>query len=81
MFITKFGVQVNQCSGWSPLHAAVRKGHTETVKMLMKYGAKPDCLYRHYGIWKETPLSLARLRGHKDTVEAMLAHKRAISND
>ena len=81
MLITEFGMQVNQYSDWGPLHDAVQQGHTETVKMLMKYGASPDRLCSRAGTDGITPLSLARSKGHTDIVEAILAYKRIINSD
>ena len=52
----------------TPLHLAAEKGHTEVVRVLVKFGASTEALnYRQY-----TPMHRAALLGHVDAVGALL---------
>ena len=56
------------CYG-SPMHAAAAYGHTEIVKLLVEKNAAVN-EKSHY--W-HTPSTLARVRGHKETLEYLLS--------
>ena len=51
-----------------PLHMASLNGHTENVRILLEFGAKPRSRNR----WKETPLHKAALNGHLEIVRLLI---------
>ena len=53
----------------SPMHAAAYYGHTEVIKLLVENNAAVN-EQSHY--W-ETPSTLAKLRGHKETLEYLIS--------
>ncbi|PAA74996.1 hypothetical protein BOX15_Mlig001215g3 [Macrostomum lignano] len=55
--------------GWTPLHAAARRGHADAVASLLKAGAKPQCTGGSSG---QTPLHLAAREGHIEVVRLLL---------
>ncbi len=63
---------------FSPLHYAVREGHTEVVRVLLERGANPDpyehMLRNHAGI---TTLEIARLRGFDEVVTLLETARRS----
>lgn len=61
-----------QTSFGSPLHLAVELGELEAVKMLLEFGANPNC---ESGPSKCTPVQLAVIRGDNLILSELLAHK------
>ena len=57
-------------NGWIALRAAVRFGHTETVKLLISNGADVNATY---GLKNITALMAAVQRGHLEMVELLLS--------
>jgi ankyrin repeat protein len=70
--LLKAGANPNQAlpEGETVLMTAARAGHTETVKLLLAAGAKPDTPEDFHG---ETALIWAAAENHADTVRALLA--------
>ncbi|KAL9227613.1 hypothetical protein vseg_003282 [Gypsophila vaccaria] len=61
----------------TPLHHAAKRGLDQTVKLLLSHGANPftrndDC---------QTPLDVARIKGHCNVVRAIEAHISCFSGD
>ncbi|KAK9684972.1 hypothetical protein RND81_10G246600 [Saponaria officinalis] len=61
----------------TPLHHAAKRGLDDTVKLLLSHGANPftrndDC---------QTPLDVARVKGHCNVVRAIEAHISCFSGD
>jgi len=56
---------------WTPLHSAARRGHSDTVEMLLFKGADFNAKDRQ----GRTPLWWANRRGHKEIVELLRKHE------
>ncbi|EPY40064.1 26S proteasome non-ATPase regulatory subunit 10 [Angomonas deanei] len=54
--------------GWTPLHYAADKGHTETVRLLLEEGASVNSK----DAMRRTPLHLAALGGHVGVIQVLL---------
>ena len=58
--------------GNTPLHLTCQKGHVETAKLLLGYGAD---VVDGEKLWnKHTPLHLAAASGHMAVVELLISH-------
>jgi ankyrin repeat protein len=66
------GVDVNASNfaGWTPLHRAANKGHTEIMQLLIANGA--DVNAKH-DAFETTPLHDAARNGHKEVAELLIA--------
>lgn len=60
----------NDDTGWPALTAAAQKGHSETVKVLLKHGADGT----HKDKQGQTALSIAAAKGHSEVVRVLKAH-------
>ena len=56
---------------FTPLHFAVREGHTDIVKLLLDYGA--DATVKNLS-WQDSPTTKARDRGHKTISDLLQNH-------
>ena len=56
------------CTPWSPLHIAVRQGHLDCVKLLIRAGADVNSV----NAGKHTPLHEAAYRGYDDIMLELL---------
>ena len=56
------------CTPWSPLHIAVRQGHLDCVKLLIRAGADVNSV----NAGKHTPLHEAAYRGYDDITSELL---------
>ena len=61
--------------GYTPIHEAVSSGHSEVLKLLLKYEGDPNCRANS----GYTPLHLAASSGHLDCVRVLLDNKADIS--
>ena len=64
-------------NGFTPLLAAVQKGHTEVCELLLEAGCdveerEPDTLF--------TPLHYAAINGHVRIIELLLSHKADVNS-
>ena len=57
---------------FTPLHFAVREGHTDIVGILLQYGA--DATSKFGLSWQDPPLQKAIDRGHHDMVSILQSH-------
>jgi len=58
-------------SGWTPLHRAAFDGRLEIVKFLLEHGADPNIQDNYHG---NTPLHDAAVNGHLEVVKLLLEH-------
>jgi len=73
--LIKFGADINAVAndGSSPIMLAASSGDTESVRELLKQGAKLDGKQRWTG---ETALTLANKKGYRDIVDLLTAAKK-----
>ncbi|MFK4065971.1 ankyrin repeat domain-containing protein [Streptomyces sp. NPDC029674] len=64
--------ELPDADGTTPLYAASVHGAADTVRVLLRAGARPDTESR--GLTDGTPLCGAAAWGHVDTVRELLAH-------
>lgn len=62
------GADPDEQGAATPLYFASQRGHTESVVLLLDYGADPNALSK----WG-TPLHIASRQGHEEVVELLLA--------
>jgi Ankyrin repeats (3 copies) len=69
----------NVCSpsGWTPVHVVANGGHLSIVRLLLKYGGKPDAIKSDGG----TPLYLAAPRGYISINKGLFAAKAGLDYD
>ncbi|XP_051128107.1 putative E3 ubiquitin-protein ligase XBAT35 [Andrographis paniculata] len=69
--LIELGANVNAysrgCNGGTPLHHAARRGLEQTVNLLLSHGANALEMNDEY----QTPLDIARLKGHGNVVRAI----------
>ena len=65
------GVDVNASNfaGWTPLHRAAIKGHTQIIQLLIANGADVNAKHDAFGT---TPLHYAAEEGHKKIAELLI---------
>jgi len=66
----KHSVDEKNSNGLAAIHFATRKGHTQTVKVLLTKGADIELPASR----NQTPLHLASRRGHVEVVKLLLKH-------
>lgn len=70
------GANIQDSSGYSPLHHASLNGHTECVRLLLMHDANAN-LPDSRG---SSPLHLAAWAGHQDIVKLLLTHANRPAN-
>lgn len=63
---------VQDSSGYTPLHYATRHGHSSVAVVLLEHGANVDATTPSV---KSTPLHRAAAQGHIETVKTLLHHR------
>jgi ankyrin repeat protein len=56
--------------GGTPLHAALRKGHSEVALFLLQHCAKPNVKDSRY----QTPLHIASHQGYAEVIQSLITH-------
>ena len=67
-----FDVNKKDNNGVTPIYRAAEKAQTETVRLLLNYGANIDVQVKDINGW--TPIHVAAMSGNTDTVKLLLDH-------
>jgi ankyrin repeat protein len=59
-------VNMRASTGWCPIHFAAKEGYANTVRLLLRKGAKTDEKFK-----EKTPLEWAKANGHEDIVKLL----------
>jgi ankyrin repeat protein len=69
-------INIQDGSGWTPLHLASGKGHIEIVEFLLNHGADTELENIH----GQRPLCLAAKFGRYETIKTLLEHGAAVNH-